>query len=122
MAENTVLLLERGSNDVEQLCCDGGLTCLVVHEREVVEQLVGIVGGCLHGDDAGGVLGCQAVEYGGVEPESYALGQQRLKELLAGGLDDVIVLDVVGCGIPSRLTGSRGSVVMTWVAVFLKWL
>lgn len=56
-----------------------------------MEQLVSIVGGCLHGDDAGGVLGGKAVEDSGKEFEGYALGQQRLKELTMGGLDDVII-------------------------------
>ena len=81
------ILLEGGSDDIEEFGGDGCLTSLVVLEGEVVEQLVGIVGGCLHGDDAGRVFSGKAVEDCGKELEGYAFGQQRLKELTARGLD-----------------------------------
>ena len=48
--------------------------------REALDELLGVVGGGLHGPLAGGVLGRGGVEQGGVDAGLDVAGQQRLED------------------------------------------
>ena len=64
-----VFLLHASTNDVQQFSRDGLLTCLVVGEVELLQQVVSVVGGGLHGNHACCMFTCETVEQGGVDFE-----------------------------------------------------
>ena len=84
------LLLEGTADEVEYLGGDGCLSRLVVHERKLLKKVVGIVCGCLHSDDAGGMLAGATVKQSRVNLEVQDLGYERYNELLLGRLDDLV--------------------------------
>ena len=61
--------MHASANDVQQFSRDGLLTCLVVGEVELLQQVVSVVGGGLHGNHACRMFTCETVEQSGVDFE-----------------------------------------------------
>ena len=74
-------LCQRAAHDVEQLVGDGLLAALVVEQRQLLDEVVGVVGGHLHRHRAGGVLGRARIQGHGVE--LHAEHPARSRSLLA---------------------------------------
>ena len=66
------------------------LAGFVVLEREVLQEVLTVVGGRLHGHGAGGVLGRVAVQQGGIELQFKGLRKEVLQQFGGGGFEDVI--------------------------------
>ena len=60
-------LLTGTTSDIKQFVGDSLLTSLVVLQVEFTQQLIGIIGGCLHGNHTGCVLRGIVVEQSRVE-------------------------------------------------------
>ena len=82
--------LERAADDVEDLGGDLLLTAFVVLKGEFLKEVVAVVGGELHRDGAGGVLGGGAVQKGGEYAETDHLREKCGYQLLLGGLYDQV--------------------------------
>lgn len=106
--------MHRTADDVEQFGRDGLLTRLVVGERQGAEQVVGIIGSHLHGDDAGRVFAGQAVEQGREELEAQGAGNELCYDFGYGGFDDIVDRRGLSfCLLFSMVSGNMGS----WVRI-----
>ena len=82
--------LERAADDVEDLGGDLLLTAFVVLKGEFLKEVVAVVGGELHRDGAGGVLGGGAVQKGGEYAETDHLREKCGYQLLLGGFHNQV--------------------------------
>ena len=64
------------SHNIQQFIGDGLLAVFVVLQRQFLDQVVGVVVGCLHGKHAGGMLGSDSVEQGRVDVQMEHFGEQ----------------------------------------------
>src|SRR6478752_859854 len=78
------------TDDLHDLGGDGVLASPVHHPRVALDELLGVVGGGLHGPLAGGLLGGGGVEEGGVDAGLDVAGQQRLEDLARRRLELVV--------------------------------
>lgn len=83
-------LLHRTTDDVEDLGGDLLLTALVIFKSEFLKEVVAVVGGELHRDGAGGVLGGGAVQQGGEYAKADYLREEGVYQGFGGWLDDQI--------------------------------
>ena len=72
------------ADDLHDLGGDRVLAGTVHGDAEVLDQLVGVVGGRLHRPLAEGVLGGRGVEQGGVDAGLDVARQQRLEDRAVG--------------------------------------
>ena len=89
----TASVVHRTAYDVKQFACDGLLTRLVVLQVQLAQQLVGIVGGRLHGYHSGCMLGSHAVKQGSIEHEVCHLRQELGQQGVHVGLHDEVVVE-----------------------------
>ena len=87
------LVVDRASNEVEQLVGDGLLAALVVLQVKYAQQFVGIVCGGLHRHHTCGVLGGDAVKQGGVEHKVCHLWHEGLENGIHVWLHDVVIVE-----------------------------
>ena len=123
-------LSQRASDNIEQLVGNRLLTALVVKQRQVLKQLVGIVGCRLHGNRTGRMLGRIRVEQDRIQLQSDYTGKQLTQNHVGRRLYDVIESHLPsdfssGCASPAdeseeRSSGRYCSRVSTCDAVDLK--
>ena len=97
------------ADDLHDLGGDGVLAGPVHDAREAADELLGVVGGRLHGPLAGGVLGGGGVEQGGVDAGLDVAGQQRLEDGAGRRLELVAGLRPRSPSAPSPLSSSLSS-------------
>lgn len=83
-------LLQRTTDEVEDLGGDLLLTAFVVLKGEFLQEVVAVVGGKLHSYGACGVLGGGAVQQGGEYAKTDYLREEGVYQGFGGWLDDQI--------------------------------
>ena len=83
-------LLHRTTDEVEDLGGDLLLTALVIFKSEFLKEVVAVVGGELHRDGAGGVLGGGAVQQGGEYAKADYLREEGGYQGLLGWFYDQV--------------------------------
>ncbi len=76
-----------GGGDFQNLVGDAGLAGLVVFQREVFDQVLGVVGGAFHGDHPGAVFGSAGAELGLENQVMDVSGQDGLQHGIRRGLE-----------------------------------
>ena len=97
----------RGSrNNLDQLHCDSGLSCLVVLESQFLEDLLGVLGSVLHCVHSSGLLGSSVVKE--ADPE---VGSEV--QFIKGRVASVLIRELLivqlseGHGLQESLSGHQ---------------
>jgi len=68
------------AGNLEDFIGDGRLARFVVFEGQILDELLGIIGGALHGDHAGAMLGGAGLEDFRVEFEMDVMGEELAEQ------------------------------------------
>ena len=86
-------LLTGTTSDIKQFVGDSLLTTLVVLQVEFSQELIGIIGGCLHGNHTGCVLRGIVVEQSRVEQQVGILRKKLCEHSVHVGLHKEVVVE-----------------------------
>src|SRR3954467_8548875 len=81
----------RAGRDLDHLASDVGLSDLVVRERQVLDELLGVLGCVLHRDHPGALLARLALEHRLVDAGRDVAGEERSQEVRGAGLEQELV-------------------------------
>ena len=76
-------------HDVDELVCDALLTGFVVKQGQFLEQIIGIVVCCLHGEHTRGMFAGERVKQDAIDLGIEQTGEKGREEFLTGRLGEI---------------------------------
>jgi len=78
---------ELGGRNFEDLVGDAGLAGFIVSESEIFDEALGVVGGALHGDHSGALLGGACAEERLIDREMDVGGEDGVEDFEGAGFE-----------------------------------